>query len=72
MITFAAPATPSFDQQLSAMSLDLNAVRQSIDRIAAGLEQLMRSIDQIAPSIATGQEKSHLPLPHRTVNMMAA
>jgi hypothetical protein len=60
MITFAAPATPSFDQQLSAMSLDLNAVRQSIDRIAAGQEQLTRSIDQIAPGIATGQEQTTL------------
>jgi hypothetical protein len=60
MITFVAPATPSFDQQLSAMSLDLNAVRQSIDRIAAGQEQLTRSIDQIAPGIATGQEQTTL------------
>jgi hypothetical protein len=57
MITFAAPATPSFDQQLSAMSIDLNAVRQSIDRIAAGQEKLTRSIDQITPGIATGQEE---------------
>jgi hypothetical protein len=57
MITFAAPATPSFDQQLSATSIDLNAVRQSIDRIAAGQEKLTRSIDQITPGIATGQEE---------------
>jgi hypothetical protein len=57
-ITFAAPETPSFDQQLNAMSLDLNAVRQSIDRIAAGQEQMTRSIDQIAPTIATGQEQT--------------
>jgi hypothetical protein len=57
MITFAAPATPPFDQQLNAMSLDLTAVRQSIDRIAAGQEQITRTIDQIAPSIATGQEQ---------------
>jgi hypothetical protein len=57
MITFAAPTAPSFDQQLSAMSLDLNALRQSIDRIAAGQEQITRSIDQIATSIATGQEQ---------------
>jgi hypothetical protein len=57
IITFAAPATPPFDQQLNAMSLDLTAVRQSIDRIAAGQEQITRSIDQIAPSIATAQEQ---------------
>jgi hypothetical protein len=55
MITFVAPATPPFDQQLNAMSLDLTAVRQSTDRIAAGQEQITRSIDQIAPSITTGQ-----------------
>jgi hypothetical protein len=62
MIALAAPATPSFDQQkLSAMSLDLDAVRRSIDRIAAGQEQIQeqitRSIDQIATSVAAGQEQ---------------
>jgi len=62
MITLAAPATPSFDQQqLSAMSPDLDAVRRSIDRIAAGQEQIkeqmMRSIDQIVTSVAAGQEQ---------------
>jgi hypothetical protein len=57
MITLATTATPSFDQQLSAMSLDLNAVRQGVDRIAAGQEQLTRSIDQIGADIATGQEQ---------------
>jgi hypothetical protein len=51
MIALAAPATPSFDhQQLSTMSLDLDAVQQSIDRIAAGQEQITRSVDQIASS----------------------
>jgi hypothetical protein len=36
---FDAPSTPAFDQQqLSAMSLNLDAVRQSIDRIAVGQE----------------------------------
>jgi hypothetical protein len=54
----AALATPSFDQQqLSAMSLNLDAVRQRIDRIAAGQEQIMRSIDQIASSTSAGQEQ---------------
>jgi hypothetical protein len=58
MIALAAPATPSFDQQqLSAMSLNLDAVRQSIDRIAAGQEQIMRSIYQIGSSATAGQEQ---------------
>jgi hypothetical protein len=53
------------------MSLDLDAVQQSIDRIAAGQEQITRSVDQIASSreltmrgtgqtstiIATGKEQ---------------
>ena len=58
MIALAAPAAPSFDQQqLNTMSLDLDAVRQSIDRIAAGQEQITRSIDQIATTITAGQEQ---------------
>jgi hypothetical protein len=58
VIAPAAPATPSFDhQQLSTMSLDLDAVQQRIDRIAAGQEQITRSIDQIATTIAGGQEQ---------------
>jgi hypothetical protein len=58
VIALAAPVTPSFDQQqLSTMSLDLDAVQQSIDRIAAGQEQITRSIDQIATTIAGGQEQ---------------
>ncbi len=48
-----APAASSPDQsQLNAMSLDLDAVRQSIDRIAtsfaASQEQMKRSVDQLA------------------------
>ena len=59
MIVLAPPAAPSFDQQqLSAMSLNLDAVRQSIDRIVAGQEQMTRSVDQIAASIAAGQEQT--------------
>jgi hypothetical protein len=57
-ITFAAPETPSFDQQLNAMSLDLNAVRQSIDRIAAGQAQMTRSIDQI---VGTAADQEQMP-----------
>jgi hypothetical protein len=56
-----APVAPSFDpQQLNAMSADLDAVRQSIDRIAANMtaiqEQMSRSADRIANSIASNQE----------------
>jgi hypothetical protein len=56
MIGLAAPAAPSFDQQQgNAMSLD--AIRQSVDRIAAGHEQIMHSIDQIATSITADHEQ---------------
>jgi len=62
MIAVAAPAGPSFErQQLNAMSMDLEAVRQSIDRIAtsiaAGQEQMTRSIDRIATGISTSQHQ---------------
>jgi hypothetical protein len=50
----AAPAAPSSDQrQLGAVSLDLDAVRQSVDRIAANQEQMTRTISQLV----TGQEQ---------------
>jgi hypothetical protein len=53
-----APAAASADQQrFNAMGLDLDTVRQSIDRvatsIATGQEQITRSIDQLA----AGQEQ---------------
>ena len=52
VIALAAPAAPSPDQQqLNAMSLD--AVRQSIDRIAASQEQIARSVDRLT----AGQEQ---------------
>ena len=52
-VTVAGPAAPAFDQQqLNAMSTDIETVRQSIDRIVpgivAGQEQMARSIDRIA------------------------
>jgi hypothetical protein len=52
----------SFDpQQLNAMSLDLDAVRQRIDRIAANMtaiqEQMSRGADRIADSIGANQEQ---------------
>ena len=50
-IALVAPAAPSFDQ-LTAISFDLDAVRQDIDKIAAGIaaiqEQMSRSSDRIA------------------------
>lgn len=68
MIALAAPDAPSPDQQqLKAISRDLDAVRQSVDRIAASQEQITRSVDRIATSqeqmtrgidrIAAGQEQ---------------
>jgi hypothetical protein len=57
--TAVSAAAPPDQQQLNAMSLD--AVRQSIDRIATGFaasqEQITRSVDRIAPSVATNQEQ---------------
>jgi hypothetical protein len=62
------PAAPAFDQQqLSAISIDLEAMRQDIDRIApgivAGQEQIARSIDRIA---ATQEQMA------RTVDQLTA
>jgi len=48
--TRAAAADP---QQLNPVSLDLDAVRQSVDRIATGQEQMTRTVDQLA----AGQEQ---------------
>jgi hypothetical protein len=57
-----APVAPSFDQQqLNAMSVELDAVRQSIDRIASSMtaiqEQMSRGADRIADSIGANQEQ---------------
>jgi len=50
----AAQAAASPDQQrLNAMSLDLDAIRQSVDRIAITQEQITRNVDQLA----AGQER---------------
>jgi len=50
----ASAASFPDQQQLDAMSLDLDAVRQSVDRMAtsitAGQEQMTRSVDRIAAS----------------------
>jgi septal ring factor EnvC (AmiA/AmiB activator) len=56
VIALAAPAASFSDQQqLNAMALD--AVRQSLDRIAAGQEEITHSVDRIAPGIDAGQEQ---------------
>jgi len=48
VIAPTASATPSPDQQqLNAMSLALDAVRQSVDRIAASQEQMTREITKL-------------------------
>src|SRR6266571_9427135 len=48
MIAPAAPAAPSPDrQQLNAMSLSLAALRQSVDQLAAGQEQMTRDITKL-------------------------
>jgi hypothetical protein len=62
VIALAAPATPSPDhQQSNVTSLDLDAVRQSIDQIvnnmATNQEQITRSVDRIAASVAASQER---------------
>jgi hypothetical protein len=49
----AAPAAQTLDQQLNAASLDIDAVRQNVDRIATSQEQIKRSIDQLS----AGQEQ---------------
>ena len=62
VIALAAPPTPSPDQhQSNVTSLDLDAVRQSIDQIvnnmATNQEQITRSVDRIAVSVAASQER---------------
>jgi hypothetical protein len=49
----ATPAPAADPQQLNPGSLDLDAVRQSVDRIAVGQEQITRTVDQLA----AGQEQ---------------
>src|SRR6266436_4352031 len=50
----AASAAPSPDQQqLTAMPLDLDAVRQSVDQIAASQDQMARTVGQLT----AGQEQ---------------
>jgi hypothetical protein len=53
----AMPAQKTPDMvALDAVLRDLNAMRQSVDRIAFSQEQILRSIEQIAASIAAGRD----------------
>jgi hypothetical protein len=47
----AAPPSPD-QQQVSAISLDLDAVRQSIDRLSRSQEETTRNVDQLAAAQA--------------------
>ena len=63
MSALAVPATPSPDQQqLNAMSLDRDTVRQSLDRIATSVatsqEQMTRRIERSIDRLAAGQEQT--------------
>jgi hypothetical protein len=54
MSGLAPPAAPFDQQQLNA---SLDAMRQSIDRLVAAHEEILRSIGQIATSTAVGQKQ---------------
>jgi hypothetical protein len=54
MSGLAAPAAPFDQQQLSA---SLDAMRQSIDRLVAGHELILRSIDEIATRLTADHEQ---------------
>ncbi len=43
----ATPIAPTLDQQLSAASVDIEVVRQKVDRVAASQEKIIHSIDQL-------------------------
>jgi hypothetical protein len=57
MIALAASPAPDH-QQFDAMLRDLHAMSQSVERIAAGQEQITRTVDQIATRIAAGQQQT--------------
>ncbi len=52
-IGLAAQAAPSPDQRLNAISLDLDTMRQNVDRIAITQERITRNVDQLT----AGQER---------------
>jgi septal ring factor EnvC (AmiA/AmiB activator) len=62
-IGLAAQAAPSPDQRLNAISLDLDAMRQNVDRIAITQEQITRNVDQLT----AGQQRMT-----RTVDQLTA
>jgi hypothetical protein len=55
MAALTASAAHFPDRQLDEVLHDVHAIRQRIDRIAAGQEQMTRSIDQIVTISAAGQ-----------------
>jgi len=65
-IALAAPAAPSPDQQVNAMSLD--AVRQSVDSIATGQEQMTREITKLHEIEQYILYKNSRPAPAPTCN----
>jgi hypothetical protein len=52
----AAPPSPD-QQQVGGISLELDAVRQSIDRVSRSQEQMIRNIDQLAAGQAQMTEE---------------
>ena len=64
VIAPAAPATPSPDQQqLNAMLLGLAAVRQSVDQLAAGQEQMTGDIAKLQTAAQGILDKISAPPP---------
>ena len=64
MIAPAAPAAPSPDrQQLNAMSLGLAVLRQSVDQLAAGQEQMTRDIAKLRAAEQDILDKISAPPP---------
>ena len=64
VIAPAAPATPSPDQQqLNALLLGLAAVRQSVDQLAAGQEQMTRDITKLQTAAQGIFDKISAPPP---------
>ena len=66
MMAPAAPTAPSPDrQQLNAMSLSLAALRQSVDQLAAGQEQMTRDITKLRAAEQDILDKISAPPPPR-------
>jgi type II secretory pathway component PulM len=64
VIAPTAPAAPSRDQQqLNAMSLSLAAVRQSVDQLAAGQEQMTLDITKLQTATQGILDKISAPPP---------